>query len=633
MYRIKAFLVFALLACFSSCSEDKKERTESAFSDPVIRDIYTLAYQRNASQLLTYSNHENAAYRTSFARVSGSVLAPKLFEPLQKLLRDPIPYVRLYAAFSVGQYRDTTALPALEKAIKKATIPEIKAEVLEAIGKSANRNAMDYLVFHEPSTAIEEAGKIWGIYRGMLQGQLREEHLRTVVAHLKSRERETRLAAAHTLSRQNQFELDDQLPQIMEALQGEKDGEIRSLLIRCLGKTSNPNPTLLKSVVQDSDPRARAEAISQLANPMEERGLNILISALEDGAVWVAMAAAQKSYDVSIPAKTIDKIKNLALTSPIPEVRAAVLIALLNANHEEADYLWEKADATYGNEIEKAVLFKNLYRFPDALDTIKFHALKDSPLGSAAFEALVKGAEKREDWRSALYAASVKSLESGLLTQSYLVAHFMRQSSLADTTKVSVEKLQNAHEKLQFPAAIETRMELEKTIASIRNVELEKTSPGSAKAIDWDLIQSIPKNAEARIYTNQGNLTLKLLIEDAPASVSNFVRLADEKFYDGTAFHRIVPVFVSQGGGTRGDGFGSTPYNIRSEFSPLHFGTGVAGLASAGKDTEGCQFFFSHISTPHLDGRYTIFGSLSDGFQTLSEIQTGATIDSIRVDF
>ncbi|MFN2429977.1 MAG: peptidylprolyl isomerase, partial [Cryomorphaceae bacterium] len=79
---------------------------------------------------------------------------------------------------------------------------------------------------------------------------------------------------------------------------------------------------------------------------------------------------------------------------------------------------------------------------------------------------------------------------------------------------------------------------------------------------------------------------------------------------------------------TRGDGFGSTPYTIRSEFSPLHFGTGVAGLASAGKDTEGCQFFFAHISTPHLNGRYTIFGSLTDDYQTLSEIQTATRIDS-----
>ncbi|HKL02994.1 MAG TPA: HEAT repeat domain-containing protein, partial [Cryomorphaceae bacterium] len=129
MYYIKAVLLLTLLSCLSGCSENEKERTESAFADPVIRDIYTLANRRDASGLVAYANHENAAYRTSFARVSGSVLAPELFEPLQKLLKDPIPYVRLYAAYAVGQYRDTTALPALEKAIKKATIPEIKAEV------------------------------------------------------------------------------------------------------------------------------------------------------------------------------------------------------------------------------------------------------------------------------------------------------------------------------------------------------------------------------------------------------------------------------------------------------------------------------------------------------------------------
>ncbi len=633
MNHIKTVAVYAILLFVWSCSETPEERRESVFADPVIRDIYTLADRRDASGLKAYADHENAAYRTSFARVSGSVLAPELFEPLQKLMKDPIPYVRMYATFSVGQYRDTTALPALEKAIKKATIPEIKAEVLAAIGKSANKNAMEYLVFHEPSTAEEEAGKIWGIYYAMLRGYLQKDHLRTVTAHLKSREDETRLAAAHVLSRQNQFELDEQLPNLKDALESEKDGEIRTLLIRSMGKTKVDNKTLASYIEKDSDPRVRAEAISQLSKPLSEDQLNTLINALEDGAVWVAMAAAQKCYEVALPGEKLDEVKNLVLTSPIPEVRAAILIALLNASHTEAQSLWQRLSERYNGEIARAVLLKNLHRFTGSLDTLKACALKDSPIGSAAFEALANGAKNREDWERTYYDFSAKALKQGLLAQAYITANNIVSRSLNDTAKIPTAKLKAALLEFEHPAAVETKLELEKAIAAIENTRYKPASTTPENSIDWDLVQSISRKASATIYTDKGKLKLKLLVEDAPGSVSNFARLAGEKFYDGTAFHRVVPVFVSQGGGTRGDGFGSTPYTIRSEFSPLHFGTGVAGLASAGKDTEGCQFFFAHISTPHLNGRHTIFGSLTDDYQTLSEIQTATRIDSVRINF
>src|SRR5690606_40614439 len=134
-------------------------------------------------RLAPFAESETAAYRMAYARTMGSVQDTLGLEKLHELMRDPVPYVRMFAAFAVGQYRDPASLPALEKAIKKASIPEIKAEVLEAIGKSADANALEYLLFHEPSTALEESGKMWGVYQATLGGLLKEEHLRIVVAH------------------------------------------------------------------------------------------------------------------------------------------------------------------------------------------------------------------------------------------------------------------------------------------------------------------------------------------------------------------------------------------------------------------------------------------------------------------
>jgi cyclophilin family peptidyl-prolyl cis-trans isomerase len=112
----------------------------------------------------------------------------------------------------------------------------------------------------------------------------------------------------------------------------------------------------------------------------------------------------------------------------------------------------------------------------------------------------------------------------------------------------------------------------------------------------------------------------------------SFLKLAiQRKFYTGLTFHRVVPNFVVQGGDPRGDGWGGPGYSIRSEFSPLTYETGVIGMASAGMDTEGSQFFITHSPQPHLDGRYSIFGKLVGGLDALNGILRGDTIKEIKI--
>ena len=110
----------------------------------------------------------------------------------------------------------------------------------------------------------------------------------------------------------------------------------------------------------------------------------------------------------------------------------------------------------------------------------------------------------------------------------------------------------------------------------------------------------------------------------APATVANFIALAQDNYYDNNRVHRVVPNFVIQGGCNRGDGYGGLDYTIRSEFSQQYYDDeGYIGMASAGKDTEGTQWFITHSPTPHLDGRYTIFGKVIDGMDVVHKIQVG----------
>jgi cyclophilin family peptidyl-prolyl cis-trans isomerase len=145
----------------------------------------------------------------------------------------------------------------------------------------------------------------------------------------------------------------------------------------------------------------------------------------------------------------------------------------------------------------------------------------------------------------------------------------------------------------------------------------------------WSSVFRQHKTAE--IHTNKGTIVIQLKVEDTPGSVANFVKLVQKGFYEGNSFHRVVPAFVAQGGCPRGDGWGSSPETIRSEWPALHYSRGQVGMASAGKDTESCQWFITHNDIPHLDGRYTIFASVISGMEVVDLLEIGDRIDKITL--
>jgi cyclophilin family peptidyl-prolyl cis-trans isomerase len=142
-------------------------------------------------------------------------------------------------------------------------------------------------------------------------------------------------------------------------------------------------------------------------------------------------------------------------------------------------------------------------------------------------------------------------------------------------------------------------------------------------------------NPRVAIETNRGTMVFELLRDETPVHVQNFLALAGRGFYDGTTFHRVVPDFVVQGGDPRGDGNGCTTARgepLRGEFTPRKFLRGSLGMPrNDDPDSGGCQIFVTHRETPHLDGRYTLFGEMREGFDVLDRIELGDTIRSVRI--
>ena len=143
------------------------------------------------------------------------------------------------------------------------------------------------------------------------------------------------------------------------------------------------------------------------------------------------------------------------------------------------------------------------------------------------------------------------------------------------------------------------------------------------------IVQNTWQPRTVEIRTSKGPVRLRLACSRAPLTCLNFLQLAGQEFYDGLLFHRVVPDFVVQGGDPRGDGFGGPGYDIRDEINRLRYRRGVAGMALAGADTGGSQFFLTLSEQPHLDGGYTAFGEVVAGDEVLDRLGPGDRIEKI----
>jgi len=130
------------------------------------------------------------------------------------------------------------------------------------------------------------------------------------------------------------------------------------------------------------------------------------------------------------------------------------------------------------------------------------------------------------------------------------------------------------------------------------------------------------KTYTATISTEQGDITLQLFADKAPRTVNNFVFLAQQGFYDDTIFHRVISDFMAQGGDPTGSGTGGPGYRFKDEFDPSlkHDKPGVLSMANAGPNTNGSQFFITHVPTPWLDNKHAVFGEVTEGMQVLLSI-------------
>lgn len=150
------------------------------------------------------------------------------------------------------------------------------------------------------------------------------------------------------------------------------------------------------------------------------------------------------------------------------------------------------------------------------------------------------------------------------------------------------------------------------------------------------------KSYTAVIHTDKGDISIKLHANKTPHTVNNFVFLSRNGFYDDTIFHRVIADFMVQGGDPTGTGMGGPGYQFEDEFHPslAHNANGILSMANAGPNTNGSQFFITHVPTPWLDRKHTVFGLVEKGMDVVMSIPprdpqkpeyAGVKINSIEI--
>jgi len=137
----------------------------------------------------------------------------------------------------------------------------------------------------------------------------------------------------------------------------------------------------------------------------------------------------------------------------------------------------------------------------------------------------------------------------------------------------------------------------------------------------------------ATFTTNKGTIRIELFEDKVPKTVANFEKLSGDGFYDGLKFHRVIADFMIQGGCPQGTGTGGPGYNFEDEFHKdlKHDAPGILSMANSGPNTNGSQFFITHVPTPHLDGKHSVFGRVCEGQDIVDAIEMGDVMEKVAV--
>jgi peptidylprolyl isomerase len=622
-----------------------------------LQALVDLQVRRDAAGLTAALASADSVVRARAALALGSVQSADAVPALRALLDDPAATVRADAAFALGQSADSTAGVALIVSLRTESDAAVLVELLDALGKTGGHADLAALL-GVPLPGVLEPARAVAVTRFALRGITSPTAATWAADRVQAADPALREAAASLFARAPVAGWAAEMPTLRNGFDGLVGDAARMHLARALGRRGDDQdaPRLAAALRTDPDWRIRVAAATALgAFLSSDAARAALLDALTDPSPHVGATAAESltraarlDDDAQARAARIVSDPTVSWT-----VQAPLLRLLARAGAADAVTGWS---ARQSSVFARTAATAALAAAPgtQALDALFADAdAEEAVLATAAVSALRTrlAALPDEDRRAVaprFFDAFKRALRRKDLAVTSAAAAALADSSLRALGPSPV--LREVYAELSAPADIEPMVEIIKAVGQIRdgaeidflvgitltghpllrraardalNDRLEEgidvTLTGedatpSTVAMDWEHLARVGAHPTLVLETTRGVIEVRLDTESAPQTVQMLTRTAAGGRYNGVPFHRVVPNFVVQGGDHfRRDGYGGPDVPIRSEFNRLRYRTGTAGMASSGKDTEGVQFFLTHSPTPHLDGRYTVFGQVVAG--------------------
>ena len=510
-------------------------------------------------------------------------------------------------------------LAAAEQLLPLLSSPslELRAGAIEALGKlggpALEAPLRAKLVDEAPAARAEAA---LALFRLRFLKRIPEYSTATVSAlssAMQDGSPEVRQAAAYSFSRFAEPRAAEQL----SSATTDADEFTRLFAWRALGQLGKDAPFAASDVAKEPSARVRAEALRALGLAKRAELIPAALGADKSPHVRTAFADALAADGDAALAPALDAIA----TKDSAMARAAVALASAKLRPERAketlsaarrDPSWWVRSRAFGASED-----------PEVLEP----AVRDADLrvASSALEALGKLAGER----------SAAALERVLLDPQAPL------ELLGTAAEAAGEKAESRFAPAllvaaRAKAAADYPELSDQIVAACKKIAAKHPDAACPKAPEppsryWTLRGPAPKPARIALSTERGEVVLELAAAAAPTHAAAMLESVKKKLYDGTVWHRVVTNFVVQGGDPRGSGWGDAGFMLRDELNRLRFTRGALGMPRAGPDTGGCQLFITHTPTPHLDGRYTVFGRVVSGMDAVDRLAPGDRIIKARL--
>ncbi len=646
-----------------------------------LRHIHELEERRSLGdgRLAALLDDRDAEIRGAAARALGRIGYGEALPALLATLEDGDATVRREAVFALGLLGDASARDGVRRIAGSNAPLELRVEAIRALGRLSGEGAAEallpFLADPDPALRAEAA-----VALAATADSVAAVNLRPLLADADAAVRASAAWAAGRLKARD-------LAEPVRGLLADASPDVRLAAGKAVGDIEDTGAIpALETILSDPDWRVRANAAVALGRTKSLDAIPGLGILAKDPNVHVRAAAGAALESIPYHYKR-DDLAFALLKDAEPEVRGSVL-AMFGVGQEDRTSSVQEHFLACGDKSPYVV--RRAYesfaeasrRMPDGLPLgtwrggVSFYMngrLRNeaAPLSERVDIAYLMGAwDAANPWPRpnlltslstvhwAVTAAAAHALGEMNPSDAEMKAQHLRETPtlLAGVLKNDPEARKQPDLRMAVAEALgnfdddaakaalrelvkdpdwyvreEAAKSLEKLGEPRPEIAPRGPLPGPPTPLDDDFVKSRPGRYSATVTTNRGAFEIELLHREAPYTVQNFVKLAESGFYDGLTFHRVVPNFVAQGGCPIGNGWGNPGYTIRCEVGPLAYERGMVGMAHAGKDTGGCQFFVTHSPQRHLDGRYTIFGKVTDGMDVVDALRIEDVIESVKI--